>query len=198
LKKRTPLSTYSGIMVRPLRKDAAVRRSALLRAAAEVFAEEGIDTPLDRIAERAGVGRATLYRNFPGRTELALAVLMDDLTVLGAQFAAPVEPDAMLQFVVALSQRLRGNVALGDVVRAAPAPALLAPLREAMMRAVGPALSVSKAAGVVRSDLVAADIRIIGSMLTAGLQTALPEEQDAIADRALQLTLQGLRPDSAP
>ncbi|RZJ26470.1 MAG: TetR family transcriptional regulator, partial [Brevundimonas sp.] len=44
-------------MEKPLRKDAAERREALLAAARDVFAEEGIDTPLDRIAERAGVGR---------------------------------------------------------------------------------------------------------------------------------------------
>ncbi|RZJ87836.1 MAG: TetR/AcrR family transcriptional regulator, partial [Brevundimonas sp.] len=73
-------------MDKPLRKDAAVRRSAILDAARAVFAENGIDAPLDLIAERAGVGRATLYRNFPGRTEIALAVLMDDVADLGARF----------------------------------------------------------------------------------------------------------------
>ena len=39
-------------MTRPLRKDAADRRTALLPAATEVFAEEGVGAPVDRIAER--------------------------------------------------------------------------------------------------------------------------------------------------
>ncbi len=55
-------------MTRPLRKDAAERREALLKAAAEAFARDGLDTPLHVIAEQAGVGRATLYRNFADRS----------------------------------------------------------------------------------------------------------------------------------
>ena len=120
-------------MDRPLRKDAADRRAALLDAARAVFAEEGIDAPLDRIAERAGVGRATLYRNFPGRTEIALAVLLDDVAELGEQFSAPTAPDAFPDFLTNLSARLVRNTALGGVVRASPSPDILTPLRQAMV-----------------------------------------------------------------
>ena len=180
-------------MTRPLRKDAADRRTALLRAATEVFAEEGIDAPLDRIAERAGVGRATLYRNFPGRTEIAVAVLMEDILDLGRRFAAPSEPIAFLDFVVALSGHLRDNAALGGVVRASPSAEILTPLRAAMMEAATPALKVSQAAGVVRDDLTPADMRVISAMLGAGLQLANGGERNIIADRTLKLTLDALR-----
>jgi AcrR family transcriptional regulator len=174
---------------RPLRKDAAKRRSAILLAAREVFEEEGIDAPLDRIAERADVGRATLYRNFPSRTEIALAVLLEDVADLGRRFAAPTEPDAFLVFIAALSDRLVHNTALGGVVRAAPSPEILAPLRSAMVRAATPALKVSQAAGVVRSDLASADIRVLAAMLGAGLHNATARERDAIARRSLQFVL---------
>ncbi len=180
-------------MEKPLRKDAADRRSALLRAAAEVFAEEGIDTPLDRIAERAGVGRATLYRNFPSRTDIALAVLLDEVALLGQRFAKPVEPDAFLQFVTALSETVTRNTAFGGVVRAAPSPELLTPLRAALVRASAPALKVSQAAGVVRADLNAADIRIVAAMLGAALHNADPAERNGIALRTLTLVLDSVR-----
>jgi len=180
-------------MDRPLRKDAAERRSALLRAAAEVFSQEGIDTPLDRIAERAGVGRATLYRNFANRTEIALAVLLDEVSLLGERFAAPTQPDAFLQFVSVLSETLTRNTAFGGVVRASPSPGILAPLRAALVKAATPALKVSQAAGVVRPDLEPADIRIVSAMLGAALHNADPAERNALARRTLALVLDSLR-----
>lgn len=180
-------------MERPLRKDAASRRSALLRAAKDVFATEGINTPLDRIAERAGVGRATLYRNFPGRTEIALAVLLEDVAELGARFETATAPDAYAAFITALSERLVRNAALGEVIREAPSPDMLAPLRTALVAAATPPLMVSMNAGTVRSDLTPGDIRVISTMLGAGLQNARPDERNAIAARALELVLDALR-----
>lgn len=180
-------------MTRPLRKDAADRRSALLRAATEVFAEEGIDAPLDRIAERAGVGRATLYRNFANRTEIALAVLMDDVTLLGERFAEVDHDEAFLDFLTALSKRITRNVALGGVVRAAPSPELLAPLRAAMRVACAGPLKASQAADVVRPDLTPADMRLLSAMLGAGLHNAAPRERNAIARRTLELVIDSVR-----
>lgn len=180
-------------MNRPLRKDAADRRSALLRAAADVFAEEGIDTPLDRIAERAGVGRATLYRNFASRTEIALAVLMDEVDAIGERFADPQSDEAFLDFLTALSETLTRNTALGGVVRAAPSPDILAPLRQALVRAATPALRVSKAADIVRDDIEPSDIRILSAMLGAALHNAAPAERNAIAGRTLALVLESVR-----
>ena len=63
------------IMSRPapkhVRKDVVHNHAALLEAARAVFADQGLDAPLDLIAEKAGVGRGTLYRHFADRTELA-------------------------------------------------------------------------------------------------------------------------------
>ncbi|MFN3559012.1 MAG: TetR/AcrR family transcriptional regulator [Brevundimonas sp.] len=180
-------------MQKPLRKDAAERREALLAAAREVFADEGIDTPLDRIAERAGVGRATLYRNFANRTEIALAVLMDEVAVLGERFARPTEPTAFLDFISALSETLTRNTAFGGVVRAAPTPEILTPLRAALVKAASPALKLSQASGVVRPDFRPADIRIVTAMLGAALHNAAPAERNALARRTLELVLDAVR-----
>ncbi|MGZ3144390.1 TetR/AcrR family transcriptional regulator [Lentzea chajnantorensis] len=60
---------------RPLRADAQRNRDAILAAARETFEAEGVLASLDAIALRAGVGNATLYRNFPTRDDLVAAVI---------------------------------------------------------------------------------------------------------------------------
>ncbi|MEG2632881.1 MAG: helix-turn-helix domain-containing protein, partial [Comamonas sp.] len=49
------------------RPDAALRRAQLLDAADAVFTVHGVNAPLELVVEHAGVGRATLYRQFPDR-----------------------------------------------------------------------------------------------------------------------------------
>ena len=48
-----------------------------MTAAAELFAERGVDVPLEEIARRAGVSIGTLYNHFPNRGALLDAVLPD-------------------------------------------------------------------------------------------------------------------------
>jgi AcrR family transcriptional regulator len=59
------------------RADAARNRQRLLAVAKEVFRERGLDASVGEIAERAGVGRATLFRNFPTKQELIIAVVVE-------------------------------------------------------------------------------------------------------------------------
>jgi len=67
-----------------MRADARRNREAILVAARETFEEEGVLASLDGIAMRAGVGNATLYRNFPTREDLLAAVMEANIaTALG-------------------------------------------------------------------------------------------------------------------
>jgi AcrR family transcriptional regulator len=59
---------------RPLRADAERNRARILAAAAEVFAERGLDVSLDDIAAHAGVGVGTVYRRFPDKDALIEAL----------------------------------------------------------------------------------------------------------------------------
>jgi AcrR family transcriptional regulator len=56
------------------RADAQRNEQALLRAAAATFVTSGVDAPIREIAAAAGVGIATIYRHFPTRTDLIVAV----------------------------------------------------------------------------------------------------------------------------
>ncbi|MET7639982.1 helix-turn-helix domain-containing protein [Streptomyces sp. NPDC005438] len=61
------------------RKVAARNRAAVIAAAREVFAEQGLTAPLSVIARRARVGQGVLYRHFPDRTALVEAVLEENV-----------------------------------------------------------------------------------------------------------------------
>ncbi|GAB6903208.1 TetR/AcrR family transcriptional regulator [Kineosporia succinea] len=64
---------------RPVRADARRNVDQLLDAAAAVFAESGVDAPVREIAARAGVGVGTLYRHFPQRSDLIVAVFKSEV-----------------------------------------------------------------------------------------------------------------------
>ncbi|MFI1222924.1 MULTISPECIES: TetR/AcrR family transcriptional regulator [unclassified Streptomyces] len=59
---------------RPRRADAVRNQQTLLAAAAEVFVASGVDAPIREIAKKAGVGMGTIYRHFPTRADLVVAV----------------------------------------------------------------------------------------------------------------------------
>ncbi|MFZ5685813.1 MAG: TetR/AcrR family transcriptional regulator [Pseudomonadota bacterium] len=180
-------------MSRTLRRDARARIANLLRAACNVFAEEGIEAPLDRFAVRENAGRATPYRNFPGRTEIELAVPIDEVTALAERVRRPESPDAFLDFLAHLSERLERNAAFGRVLAVTPVRELLPSLRETIVYAGAAALAVSQTGGRVRADLGPADIRMVAAMRTAGLHNARPKERRALAARALELVLAASR-----
>jgi len=59
---------------RPKRADARLNEQTLLAAAAAMFVTAGVEVPIRDIAARAGVGTATIYRHFPTRADLIVAV----------------------------------------------------------------------------------------------------------------------------
>lgn len=181
-------------MTRPLRKDAAERRLALLDAAASAFAEQGFDVPLDAIAERAGVGRATLYRNFADRGELAAAVFTAQLDDLDARTQARGDgPEVFLWFVDELATLLMRNAGLDAALREAHSPEALTPMRERLTEVGRLPLERAKQAGLVRADLTALDVRAIAMILGAGASRPDPAEREAFGIRVRALLLDGLR-----
>lgn len=181
-------------MTRPLRKDAGARRSALLEAAAIEFAEQGFDVPLDAIADRAGVGRATLYRNFADRTQLALTVFTVEVERLAQRVEQKGdEPGIFFWFIDALADLLLRNAGLSAALREIPSQETLAPLREKLVRAGTAPLAQAKAAGDVRADLVPEDIRVIATLLGAGVQMAGNHGAPTLSRRTRDIVLNGLR-----
>lgn len=109
---------------RPMRADAVRNRQRILESAAAALAESGPDVALEEIATRAGVGIGTLYRHFPDRSALLVAVYregFDTLAALGEELTHSDDPRAaLLQFLEANLDFSRSHRALAaDVMRTA-------------------------------------------------------------------------------
>lgn len=96
--------------VRRVRSDALRNREAILDAARRTFEVEGVMASLDGIAVLAGVGNATLYRNFPTREDLLAAVIQssfEDALVYGQGLSIALDPGpALAEWLVGLAWRL--------------------------------------------------------------------------------------------
>ncbi|BBX43447.1 TetR/AcrR family transcriptional regulator [Mycobacterium simiae] len=75
------------------RADARRNEQALLDAAAAVFVRSGVDAPVREIAVEAGVGVGTIYRHFPTRADLVVAVFRHQLDALSSLEAIVPAPD---------------------------------------------------------------------------------------------------------
>jgi AcrR family transcriptional regulator len=75
----------SAVVPRRKRADAVRNTEAVLEAAKAAFAESGVDAPMRDIAARAGVGVGTIYRNYPQRSDLIIAVFRRELDATAAE-----------------------------------------------------------------------------------------------------------------
>ena len=186
------MSTGTG---RPLRADAQRNRDKILSTATRVFAEQGLDAHLEHIAKEAGVGTATLYRNFPTREILIEAAYRNELARLcdaapGLLAALPPREalrDWMGRFIDYATAKLGMAEALRAVVESGVNP--YAHSREMMLEALTSLMDASVTAGAIRSDISATDM--FAALTGIALASGKPDQR-AQAERLLDLTLDGL------
>lgn len=178
------------------RRDAQDNRDRLIAAAREVFAESGFDVPLDAIARRAGVGRATLYRNFSDRYALGSAIFASNVAALEALAAAHAgRPDAFTTLLSAIIEQQIASHALVPALLTGPGAPDLHALARRMTRLLAGPLRQAQAAGAIRRDLAPSDVLSVIAMVSAavvGAPTLAARRRRAT--RALQLVLDGLVP----
>jgi len=178
------------------RSDAALRRAQLLDAADAIFGEHGVTAPLDLVVERAGVGRATLYRNFPDRAALIEALLQRTLARIDAHVKElGSRDDALFALLGGMAARIVESPALVDYWRAVDRndPAIRA-ARERIHALLEAPLQRAIAAGLCRADLRPSDISLVSGMLGAALRGRTREERADLAARAMDLLHDGLAP----
>ncbi|MFC5953477.1 TetR/AcrR family transcriptional regulator [Streptomyces pratens] len=95
---------------------AARNRAALVAAAREIYAEQGLDAPLSAIARRAGVGQGVLYRHFPDRAAVTTAVLEEN--VRQVEQAAAAEDATLAGVLGVLTWHLKESAAFIGLLHA--------------------------------------------------------------------------------
>ncbi|WP_353808191.1 TetR family transcriptional regulator [Agromyces sp. SYSU T00194] len=157
-------------------------RRALVAAAREVFAEQGLAAPLSAVARRAGVGQGSLYRHFPDRVSLALAVFDENLDALEAVVAPPDSTlDDLLDLVIAQAMV---STAIIELLRSQRNDERVAELGDRLHAVVATALDRELDAGRIGAHVTADDVELAISMLTQVLPGTDASERRAVAARA--------------
>jgi AcrR family transcriptional regulator len=188
--------------VRSLRADAERNRAAILAVARDVFAEQGIEAPLEVIAARAGVGIATLYRRFPSREKLVAAALLEKIALYAEaaeQALAVLDPWAgFAGFVQRICELQACDRGLGDLLSMAlPADEQIEQLRTTADGHVVALIDRAKASGTLRADFVGEDLLLLLIATAAVMQVTRADAPDAWR-RFVALALDGFRRQDAP
>ncbi|WP_351233614.1 TetR/AcrR family transcriptional regulator [Streptomyces sp. NPDC002133] len=179
------------------RADALRNRERIVSAAREMFVEFGPDVPLDEVARRAGVGNATLYRNFADRAALVHEVVLAVLsrTTDRAEEAAAEEEDpfaALSRFTHAAADERIGAlcpILSGGFDKDHPE---LCDERDRLEEAVHGLVDRAQTAGRLRSDIAVGDLLVALTQLTRPLPGIACPDIDQYTHRHLQLLLDGL------
>ena len=171
---------------------AAGNRRALIAAAREIFADQGLAAPFSAIARRAGVGQGSLYRHFPTKIELAAAVFEDNIDELErVALADGATLDDLFDSVVA---QAKVSAAFVDAVAAARDVAVVRRIGERMVSLVGVLTDREHAAGALAERVDRDDVMLVIGMLARTVADAPREAREATARRARTVFWRGLAP----
>ncbi|GAB3969869.1 hypothetical protein GCM10029978_042090 [Actinoallomurus acanthiterrae] len=168
----------------------------MLRTAMRVFAEEGLEVSLGRIAERAGVGAGTVYRHFPSKDILVEAVLAEHLEGLVAaadRWAGRAAPgDALFGFLLEVVEKSGGRRHVCDVLSADRGwpRAVLTAAAQRFREALGRLLRDAKQAGAIRADVRVDDL---SALAAGGVALRAAHRDQERGTRLVRLLLDGLR-----
>jgi AcrR family transcriptional regulator len=186
----------AGTVIQAKRADARRNEKALLEAAAAIFVASGVEAPIRDIAARAGVGTATIYRHFPTRADLIIAVYRHQVEALAqagpALLAASASPyEALRQWISGFVDFLVTKRGLATALQSDDA--CFDPLHSYFLDRLVPVctrlLEAAAGSGEIRADLDArALMRGVGG-LCAGATSAHPYD----ARQLVQILIAGLR-----
>jgi len=183
---------------KPLRADAERNRRLLLDAAADAFAEHGLEVGVAEIARRAGVGQGTVFRRFPTKEHLIAAIVVDRMhqaTALGREVLTDPDPDgALFELLASMLGSQQADRSLFEAV----ADTFLSneDIRAAHTELVGvldQLLGRAQDAGAVRDDVGALDVLMMFKGVCEATRAFSSVDAD-IAARQLELVRAALRP----
>lgn len=174
------------------RSDAERNRARILAVARDALSTSG-DVSLHAIAKRAGVGQGTLYRHFPTREALVLAVYRQDVGELvdaADTLLSEYEPwDALCHWLDRLADFGRVKHGLAGVLQTATRSALSDEHYQPVVDVIDRLLRACRAAGRVRPDIEAEELLLLVGFLWQSEQDAAWEQRSR---RMLSVVLDGL------
>lgn len=183
------------------RADALRNERAVLDAAARVFTDRGVDAPVREIAAAAGVGMGTLYRHFPTRVDLVVAVYRHQVEACAAAgpallASAPTPFAALLTWVHEFVDFLGTKHGLAAVWQGDEAG--YSALHQMFLDRLLPALDALFEAAAASGELVA-DVRPYELLRAVGdLVAWAPQDPDYDVRRMVTLLVNGLRQPGEP
>jgi len=181
---------------RARRRDAVEHRAAILLAAEAVFAEHGLEVPLEEICRRAGVGRATLYRNFGNRVALVHALMVRNVDAL-EQLAHDVaeQPDGLLIFLREVHEQQVMTGGLVHLIRVNPE--LDQELARRFQASIGRLLESARRGGTVAEHIGVAEVQVLVAMMWGGLDGFDYAERRRLAEFTFEVCMKALAPPAA-
>jgi len=183
---------------KPLRADARRNREKVLAAARAVFAEHGGEAQMDDVARRAEVGVGTVYRHFPTKEALVVALVHETFAQIAERSSGLLARedawDAFLEMMWDAGSSLAGDKALTEAmsVPVSPEPC---PGQLELTAIAAELIARAQAAGRMRPDVVVDDIPML--MCGVGSATVRPHPCPDAWRRHLTILLDGLRADAA-
>jgi AcrR family transcriptional regulator len=157
-------------------------RAALIDAARQVFAEDGFMAPLSSVARLAGVGQGSLYRHFPDRLTLAVAVFDDNINDLESLSA---DPDAALANLFdRVAEQAMASTALIDMMAREIGDPRAESLADRVTEVAARLLARDQERGRIGSAVEPADVMLAISMLAFLLARTPAGERVETAARA--------------
>jgi len=151
------------------------KRVRLLKAAGEVFARDGLDTPMPVVAAAAGAGVGSVYRQFPSKRELIAELVIDrlDQIAAGAHQAGEREGDrwaALTEMLWRLVERHSCDDFFGEAMLTVADHAAVIAATERASKSLGQLLIDTRAEGRLRSDATPVDLRLLFAATRAAKQ----------------------------
>jgi AcrR family transcriptional regulator len=184
---------------KPLRADARRNREKIMKAAREVFAEQGVEAQMDDVAHKADVGVGTVYRHFPTKDALLYA-LSDEVFARIADHVRTLLDleDPWEAFTRALwygAEQTAGDRAFSEIMTTAPGAMRTCPGKEQLHVFTSELMSRCKAAGAIRDDAMMDDIGLL--MCGVGSAVYMEHPCDESWRRHLGIMIDGLRANPA-
>jgi AcrR family transcriptional regulator len=164
---------------------AAENRAALIGAARMIFATRGLDAPLSSVAKEAGVGQGSLYRHFPTRYSLALAVFEENVDEL--EKIAAVDGSTLGDLLRVITAQAIVSTAFFEMIEIEKTDDAGRHLVDHISAIIASKLPAARTDGQLAEWITTDDVLLGIAMLAGALSKTAHADRHAVATRAWML-----------